>query len=357
LRTSRGECGQFRAQGIGLTLKSFGSKKRYYVLLVSRDAGGSLRKVPLPLHYAYAFVAAAIIGTFTVAGLAGSYSRMLIKTARFNELRVQHDSLQKDYAHLEKQAHEKDVQAASLGSLATEVSALYGLTASKLAAPMGHILPKAEAGAAQGAGALAAMAAANGADPDSEANYYKSIDTFYSLRNSAISGSATHAIDGVAGLATLSALGGLDLPIGAPTLWPVTGPITSSFGQREDPILGNGEGEFHTGVDISALMGTPVRATADGTVKSAEMGNGYGREVVLDHGHGLETLYAHMSGFAVMAGQTVLRGQVIGYVGMSGRTTGAHLHYEVRIHNAPVNPHKYLLATMADAGFAKAGLN
>ena len=114
-------------------------KKRYYLVVVSRDENGSLRKVPVPLHYAYVFIAAAVIGTFTIAGLAGSYSRMLIKTARFNQLRNDHDTLQKDYAHLEKQAHEKDVQAASLGSLATEVSALYGLTASKLAVPMGHM--------------------------------------------------------------------------------------------------------------------------------------------------------------------------------------------------------------------------
>ena len=135
-----------------------------------------------------------------------------------------------------------------------------------------------------------------------------------------------------------------------PTLWPIMGPITSSFGQREDPILGNGEGEFHTGIDISAPNGVPIRATGDGTVKEAEMSNGYGREVVIDHGHGVETVYGHMSGFAVIAGQNVVRGQVIGYVGHSGRTTGSHLHYEVRIHNTPVNPHKYLRTTLADLG-------
>jgi len=334
-----------------LTLKNSNLKKRYYIVLVSRDESGSLRKVPLPLHYVYVFVAAAVIGTFTLAGLAGSYSRMLIKTARFDELRNQHDSLQKDYAHLETQAHEKDIQAASLGSLANEVSALYGLTASKLGTPMGHTRVRAAQPAATTvAGALL---------PDSsfsDASYYKSLDTFYSLRNSALSGTATDAIDGVAGLGKLSATGGIDLPIDAPNLWPVTGPITSSFGEREDPVLHNGEGEFHTGVDISAPVGTPVRATADGTITSAAVANGYGREVVVDHGHGLETCYAHLSGFAVMAGQTVVRGQVIGYVGMTGRTTGANLHYEVRIHNAPVNPYKYLLATLAPSGIEKAGL-
>ena len=102
-------------------------------MFVSRDEDGNLDKVPVPLHYAYLFVAAAAIGMFTITGLAGSYSRMLIKTARFNQLRQDHNSLQKDYVHLEKAAHEKDIQAASLGSLASEVSALYGLTANKLA--------------------------------------------------------------------------------------------------------------------------------------------------------------------------------------------------------------------------------
>jgi murein DD-endopeptidase MepM/ murein hydrolase activator NlpD len=135
-----------------------------------------------------------------------------------------------------------------------------------------------------------------------------------------------------------------------PTLWPIMGPITSSFGQRQDPILGNGEGEFHSGIDISAPNGVPIRATGDGVVQQAQMSNGYGREVVIDHGHGVETVYGHMSGFAVIAGQSVVRGQVIGYVGHSGRTTGSHLHYEVRIRNTPVNPHKYLRTTLADLG-------
>jgi murein DD-endopeptidase MepM/ murein hydrolase activator NlpD len=342
---------KFRAQVWIPTLKSFNLKKRFYIVLVSRDEDGSLRKVPLPLHYAYVFVAAAVIGTFTLAGLAGSYSRMLIKTARFNQLRNDHDSLQKDYAHLEQQAHQKDIQAASLSSLATEVSALYGLTASKLAVPMGHMRPKPQAkpGEAKAEVALIPETASN----FSEDNYYKSLDTFYNLRNSAVSGAATHAIDASSGLVPLSGAGGIDLGIDAPSLWPVMGPITSSFGQREDPVLGNGEGEFHTGLDISAPTGTPVRATADGVVKLAAVANGYGREVIIDHGHNLETCYAHLSGFTVMAGQTVIRGQVIGYVGMTGRTTGPNLHYEVRIRNTPVNPHKYLrdeLAPMTMAG-------
>jgi murein DD-endopeptidase MepM/ murein hydrolase activator NlpD len=335
-------------------------KKRYYIMFVSRDENGSLNKVPVPLHYVYLFVAAAVIGMFTITGLAGSYSRMLIKTARFNQLRQDHNALQKDYAHLEEAAHEKDVQAASLGSLASEVSALYGLTASKLAIPMGRVTGKAVSRHATAAAEAAANAPLTETASLNDDAYYKSVDAFYSLRNQALSGAATRALssinrpgDGV-GSNLFGGLSPLDMEasVYAPSLWPVMGPITSSFGQREDPVLGNGEGEFHKGLDISAPSGTPIRATADGVVKSAQVENGYGREVTVDHGHGVETLYGHMSGFAVMAGQTVTRGEVIGYVGHSGRVTGNHVHYEVRIRNTAVNPHKYLRMTMAQLGDA-----
>jgi len=332
-------------------------KKRYYIMFVSRDEEGDLHKVPVPLHYAYIFVAVAAIGMFTITGLAGSYSRMLIKTARFNQLRQDHNALQKDYAHLEEAAHEKDIQAASLGSLAREVSALYGLTANKLAMPVGRLTGK--AGRAHTAAVVDAVANTPVTETTSlsDDSYYKSIDAFYSLRNQALSGAAARTLNGLNHPSyTVGSLGGgfsladQDAGAYAPTLWPVMGPITSSFGQREDPVLGNGEGEFHKGLDISAPNGAPIRATGEGVVKSAQMENGYGRAVVIDHGHGVETLYGHMSGFAVMAGQTVVRGQVIGYVGHSGRVTGNHVHYEVRIRNTPVNPHKYLRTTLAELG-------
>jgi murein DD-endopeptidase MepM/ murein hydrolase activator NlpD len=326
-------------------------------MFVSRDEDGNLNKVPVSLHYAYLFVAAAAIGMFTITGLAGSYSRMLIKTARFNQLRQDHDSLQKDYAHLEKASHEKDIQAASLGSLASEVSALYGLTTSKLALPMSKLADKPRGKSAGVADAAATAPLAGSIDP-SEAGYYKSIDAFTALRNTAMSGAAVRPLSNfsVRSFSSNDLLGngfggaGAEISSYIPTLWPIMGPITSSFGQREDPVLGNGEGEFHTGIDISAANGVPIRATGDGVVLEAQMSNGYGREVVIDHGHGVETVYGHMSGFAVVGGQTVVRGQVIGFVGHSGRTTGSHLHYEVRIRNTPVNPHKYLRTTMADLG-------
>lgn len=351
------------------------SKKRFYILFVSRESDGTINKVPIPLHYATIFVAAAAIGMFTITGLAGSYSRMLVKTARFNQLRHDHQSLQNDYATLEKQAHQKDIQAASLGSLATEVSALYGLTANQIGTRFGNLraggLHAERVQAKSSVVAAAASAPLQGGEGQSAAlnsdSYFRSIDAFYALRSSAMDGDTARLLTASPDLGRmenplmpgheLAGLGGrprfgdgpnVDFAANeTPTLWPINGPITSSFGERENPFGGD-EGEFHPGIDISGPLGTPIHATADGIVTAAEVVNGYGREVTIDHGHGVETLYGHMSGFAVTAGQPIARGQIVGYIGHSGRTTGNHVHYEVRIHNTPVNPHKYLRTTLAD---------
>jgi murein DD-endopeptidase MepM/ murein hydrolase activator NlpD len=125
-----------------------------------------------------------------------------------------------------------------------------------------------------------------------------------------------------------------------PSLWPVLGHVTDSFGERLDPF--SGEGAFHTGVDVGAEYGAPVHATADGVVTDAGQHSGYGRVVIVDHGFGITTWYAHLSAYAVVAGTRVKRGEVIGYTGISGRSTGPHVHYEVRVNNAPVNPWRYM---------------
>jgi murein DD-endopeptidase MepM/ murein hydrolase activator NlpD len=304
-------------------------RKRYYIIFVAREEDGRLRKIPVPLHYAYVFVAAAIVGAFTITGMAGSYSRMLLKTASFNQVRSQREALRKDYAQLEQVAHEKEVQAASLGSLANEISALYGLRQNKLT------------GAKSASTVNSPLT--DTSDDFSEQAYTQSVDQLYALRRTALSGQVYQ----MASLNLRHPFGGSDDTLSlanAPSLWPVVGPVTSSFGERQDPF--NGEGAFHAGVDISSTFGTPVRATADGTVEMASRATGYGREVIIDHGYGVKTCYGHLSGFAVTEGQEVTRGQIIGYVGTSGRSTGPHLHYEVRIRNTPVNPHKYLRDTM-----------
>jgi murein DD-endopeptidase MepM/ murein hydrolase activator NlpD len=309
-------------------------RKRYYILFVARDEDGRIRKIPLPLHYAYGFVAAALVGAFTIVGLAGSYTRMLMKTESFNQVRQDRENLRKDYKQMAQIAHDRDVQVASLGALANEVASLYGLKQNKLT------IAKTPAAAAAAAAPTPATMALS--DDVNQQQAKLSIDQFYALRAQALSGRVSRALEG--GL-TPSFSGDWTQLADAPSMWPIEGPVTSSFGEREDPF--NGEGAFHSGIDISAAYGAPVRATADGEVSGASMGSGYGREVVLNHGHDVMTVYGHLSAIAVLPGQHVTEGQVIGYVGQSGRSTGPHLHYEVRVHNVPVNPHKYLRTTFA----------
>jgi murein DD-endopeptidase MepM/ murein hydrolase activator NlpD len=121
-----------------------------------------------------------------------------------------------------------------------------------------------------------------------------------------------------------------------PSIWPVAGWLTSYFGNRKDPITK--DLDFHPGLDISADYGQPVLATADATVTSAAPNGAYGNMVTLDHGYGIVTKYGHLSRFAVMGGQRVKRGDVIGYVGSTGRSTGSHLHYEIWMNGRLTNP-------------------
>jgi murein DD-endopeptidase MepM/ murein hydrolase activator NlpD len=295
-------------------------RKRFYILFVARDAEGQLRKIPIPLHYLYVFLAGALIGMFTITGMAGSYARMLWKVASFNQLRTEKTALQTKYSQLEEASHEKDVQVASLGSIANEVSVIYGLK------PNQKLLAESD-------------------KPLKPEQVADAINSLYALRTSALTGATTAGLG--AGMNSRASLSDWAAATMAPTLWPVTGPITGPFGSRQDPF--NGEGAFHAGIDISSHYGSPILAPADGTVTYADFYNGYGRLLEIDHGNGVQTRYGHLSGFAVTDGQSVRKGQVIGYVGMSGRSTGAHLHYEVRIHDTPVNPHKYLRNVASDA--------
>jgi murein DD-endopeptidase MepM/ murein hydrolase activator NlpD len=126
------------------------------------------------------------------------------------------------------------------------------------------------------------------------------------------------------------------LAAATPSIWPVAGWLSSTYGTRKDPF--NDESSFHPGLDISADYGAPVLATADGTVMSAGQAGAYGNMIVLDHGFGISTKYGHLSRIAVSADQRVKRGDTIGYVGSTGRSTGVHLHYEIWMNGHLTDP-------------------
>jgi murein DD-endopeptidase MepM/ murein hydrolase activator NlpD len=126
-----------------------------------------------------------------------------------------------------------------------------------------------------------------------------------------------------------------------PTILPVKGLVTADYGYRKSPFTG--KREFHEGMDIAAIQGTPVVATADGVVRFAGPAGSYGNVVFIDHGHGFTTAYGHNSRIRVHARQRVRRGEIIAYVGNSGRSTGPHVHYEVLLDGVASNPMKYVV--------------
>lgn len=126
-----------------------------------------------------------------------------------------------------------------------------------------------------------------------------------------------------------------------PSIWPVKGKVTSEFGYRGNPF-GGSSGEYHEGVDIKVSIGTKVAVTSDGVVSFAGVQNGYGNIVTVDHGYGFSTSYAHNSELLVNVGDTVKRGEVIALSGNTGRSTGPHVHYEVKIDGVLQNPRDYL---------------
>jgi murein DD-endopeptidase MepM/ murein hydrolase activator NlpD len=277
---------------------------------------GKLRKLIVPAYLLHGLAVLAIIGSITVAVAIGSYSRMLWKVANYNALRHDQETLKKQYRQLQTTVKDTNQRLDSLQSLATEVAMTYGVMRYHPAA-------------------FDQMDAA--ATPEDA--FDRSVEQYSFLKRNA----AAIAVS-AGGLRLLPASAFADSSY-TPSIMPVTGRITDGFGERLDPF--SGEGAFHTGVDVGADYGAPVHVTADGMVLDAGEHSGYGRVVIVDHGFGITTWYAHLSSYAVIPGTRVKRGEVIGYTGISGRATGPHVHYEVRVNNAPVNPRHYMKSNPA----------
>jgi murein DD-endopeptidase MepM/ murein hydrolase activator NlpD len=276
-------------------------QQNYFILVLAHSLRGKLRRVRVPLKVVYAVMALALLGCISIFGFISSYARMAWKVANYNALRTEVDALRVRYQRLQKVSNQTNQQMASLEMFANEVSIAYGIK-QKLEGPAG----------------IAAEGRLLPTFSDSVAAY-RVLRSYHRAENNFARRWHTNV---------------------QPSIWPVEGRLMGGFGERTDPF--SGEGAMHTGVDISAPTGTPVRTTADGIVTFAGWSSGYGQLVVVDHGGGYETYYAHLSRFAVVDGQDVRRGEQIGAVGSTGRVTAPHLHYEVRIGGAPVNPHTYL---------------
>jgi len=277
-------------------------KQDYFIVVLAHSIHGRLQRVHIPHRIVYGAAAALGVVLLVLCSVAGSYARMAAKVANYNSLQHEAQLLRERYDNLQRKVKQTNEQLASLQSLADEVTTAYGVR--KSLAGSSDLVEEAPL--------IPTMV-----DTLAEYSYLKSINVSRD-RNIFTRG---------------------DVNV-LPGIWPVNGRLMGGYGVRSDPF--SGEGAMHTGVDISAPQGTPVHATADGIVLHAGWNGGYGRCVIIDHGNGYQTWYAHLSRLDVLEGQEIRQGETLGAVGTSGRSTGSHLHYEVRIGSTPVNPYRFL---------------
>ncbi|HXG33985.1 MAG TPA: M23 family metallopeptidase [Bryobacteraceae bacterium] len=286
-------------------------KQPYFIVVLAHSLHGRLRSVRIQHNVIYLVLGLTVVLLLGVAGLLSSYVRMTWKVADYNALRREAESLRARYRELQKAYNQTNQQLASLQLFASEVLTAYGIRR-RLEEP-------------------ADISKESGLVP----TYRETLEEYNFLRTASLA--RFHRAYTQVWRTNMR-----------PSIWPVDGRLIGAFGDRSDPF--SGAQSFHTGVDISGPYGAPVRATADGVVVHADYSGGYGRLVIIDHGGGVQTYYAHLSRFDVIPGQEIRRGEVVGALGGSGRVTAPHLHYEVRVAGNPVNPYRFL----ARASYASA---
>lgn len=299
--------------------------RRYTVLIADRSSG-VVRRLTINLRFAVIGVAC-ILMLPVLIGLGAKWSA----NAAIDELLVTNDLLSTENGNYRTATGTLTTQIQSLENVINELAQRASVDPAALSAI--QKLPAVVKARAAGGG-LANAPVADVFSP-SLSSLSSPEDTFGVLRDllSALESRLRFVRHDVEAREALAAA--------VPSIWPTHGWLTGSFGNRTDPIGGSSK-EFHPGIDISADRGQPVQATAAGVVESAAFNGDYGNMVVLRHGFGLTTRYGHLQKFAVKAGQAVKRGDVIGYVGSTGRSTGNHLHYEILANGALLNPLKLL---------------
>jgi murein DD-endopeptidase MepM/ murein hydrolase activator NlpD len=287
---------------------------KYYTLVTCPGAHGKLRKIHFPAYILELILGFAVAGVAALGALANSYAHMLLKVSGYNTLRAEREALQIHCRNLQGAVIEANEKLASMQLLAADVALAYGFSDGRRPHLPAEVLRVASRAVTR-------------------ADYNASLWAFHMMEAMPLLVPYHPAV-------SPAAFDNAYADSATPSIWPVRGQFTAAFGQRMDPF--SGEAGFHTGVDIAAPAGTPVRAAGDGLLFYAGPEGGYGNEALIDHGFGITTKYAHLNTLKVVVGERVIRGQIIGSVGMTGRATGPHLHYEVLVHGTPVNPQTYL---------------
>jgi murein DD-endopeptidase MepM/ murein hydrolase activator NlpD len=293
--------------------------KSFYTFIVIPHASPQLHKLKLPVRTLHLLAGIGILSFFVAVALGFNYAKMAFKAADYDKLQTENTDLKVQKKNLEVVTLKLGEKLSNLESISAKIQTLIendNLTKrSKLNGPA--------VGGSKVDYTTAELLRA--------ANLQDGLDLLKGR---------TAEMENQLSLLEQVAQKRADQLLATPSIWPVKGAITSHYGNRADPF--SGEAELHLGLDISALYNTQVYAPADGVILYAARKAAYGNLLIIDHGNGLTTRYGHLARPLVRVGQTVKRGQVVGLVGTTGRTTAPHLHYEVRRNDRPLNPRPYL---------------
>lgn len=293
-------------------------KRRYTVLIADRSTG-VVRRVTISLRAALG-VAGSVLMMPVLIGIGAKMSASI----EIDSLRANNTALQLENGNFRATTGELTTQLQSLESVIDDLGARSALDPAQVTAISklpAVVKARAAGGTAKANAAVSSVFSTSLISPE---------DTFGALRT------LLQGLESRLRVVSRDVERQEKLAGATPSIWPTKGWLSGAFGGRKDPFTG--AADFHQGLDISAEKGHPVHATANGTVRTASFQGDYGNLVVLEHDFGLSTRYGHLSKFNVQAGAEVKRGDVIGFVGSTGRSTGAHLHYEVLANGKLVNP-------------------
>jgi murein DD-endopeptidase MepM/ murein hydrolase activator NlpD len=311
---------------------------RFYTVMLVPERSAAVRRLQVPKALVLGVAVLALMG-FGVAGSAAvHYSYVVQQVFENHELRQENARLRKQFAAMEGRVGGMETTLSSVRRLEQKLRTMTNLSDPRLGLAVGPV-----------EGAPGGQGPAGGSDDERlllgalPADTVEEQNLALGILDSRLDGLPDEASRQTAALRQLLGYyeGREALLRSTPSIWPAHGWITSEFGVRDDPFTA--EKLMHSGMDVATREGTPVNAPADGVVTFTGNRGGYGNLVILDHGYGYSTTYGHLSRMLVKAGDRVKRGVQIAAVGNTGRSTGPHLHYEVRIHGIPVNPRMFVL--------------
>ncbi len=327
-------------------------RKKHYTFIIAENSSASLKTITVDKKYIHIFLGFLFTLFLILTAFLTDYFSLYVDQWRLSQLKKENNQLEQKFIHVNQKLSDLEKRVYKISDLSKKIQLIVN------ASPEGMNQ--------QGFGKIhssSAIMALSGSSPYSSRNL-SSVEVKKSASSKKSEGIDTKnlahrdelevRIERLKGKSELvkqnawtiytNLLEMQDVLNGTPSILPTRGWISSRFGYRNETIFADHEPYFHRGVDIASAIGRPVVATADGVVtRTGYDENGYGNLIVIDHGYGLETYYGHLAEIKTKKGNKIHRGEVIAEVGNTGKSTGPHLHYEVRILGSPVNPENYIL--------------